>query len=221
MLDQVNQKITVPAYIFMGGTFDPVHCGHIEGALSVSQLFDDNLVHLLPTKIPVHKQIPSTSVAQRIAMLKLATEKYEAVTLDLREVEAATQSFTIESLKQLRCELGTKRPLIMVIGMDSFLTLPKWRDSDQFMQLCHIVVLQRPNYQQNKLAHDNLYFENIVESVDALKSSSAGKIFFLAQPPIDISASEIRRQITNSKTPNLLPVKVADYINRHHLYQEM
>ncbi|EPJ44110.1 MAG: hypothetical protein OFPII_37700 [Osedax symbiont Rs1] len=215
-------------YVFMGGTFDPVHQGHIQGALQVSALFDNNAVHLLPAKIPVHKSAPTTSVEQRIEMLQLVVDKTAELQLDLREINRAEQSFTIDTLKQLRRELGATTPLVMVIGMDSFSSLPQWRDSRQFLGYCHILVLQRPPYVDLNDAHKQgkaeleqhrEFFAQRIFDVKKLSSAAGGCLYFYQQPPIAISASEIRQQIKNKKHSYLLPIAVANYINQHHLYQ--
>lgn len=203
-------------YVFMGGTFDPIHSGHIEGALQVSKLLNDTLVHLLPAKVPVHKAAPSTSPQQRIEMLKLAVAEYPLIDLDLREINSPEDSFTIHTLTQLRAQ-HSESSIIMVIGMDSYHTLAKWHESDRFLSLCHILVLQRPQYQSEtgRFEPDSALAVNPEE----LLNTPSGKVFFFEQKPVDISASEIRQQVSNSLSTYLLPPKVAEYINQHQLYQ--
>lgn len=202
----------------MGGTFDPIHNGHLEAAQQVSQLFKGADVHLLPAKIPVHKAKPSTQAEQRVAMLQLAIESHSALKLDLREIEAITPSYTIDTLRQLRTELGAKTSIVMVIGMDSYLTLGQWKNSEEILQYCHLVVLQRPQYRVN-LGEGVVYRAPLAKRVESLLESACGTIYFFEQEPIDISASEIRQQIVNSETPHLLPPKVEQYITKHHLYR--
>ena len=211
------------SYIFMGGTFDPVHCGHLQAALDVSKLLKGADVHLLPAKVPVHKAQPSTQVEQRISMLQLAIEDYSTLKLDLREIRSLNPSFTIDTLCQLRKELPAKVPLVMVIGMDSYQTLSQWKDNERFLQYCHLIVLQRPQYEmhlgQQAVDQACVYRAPIASQIEQLLASPNGMVYFFEQAPIDISASEIRKQIVNSETPNLLPPKVAQYINMHQLYQ--
>jgi nicotinate-nucleotide adenylyltransferase len=202
----------------MGGTFDPIHCGHLQAAQEVSKLLQDADVHLIPAKIPVHKAQPSTQVEQRISMLQLAIEDYPRLKLDLREIRATNPAFTIDTLRQLRRELAMDVPLVMVIGMDSYQTLGQWKHSDDILKYCHLIVLQRPKY-QIQLGQQAVYQTPVAKCVEHLLTSANGLIYFFEQEPIDISASEIRDQIINSETPNLLPPKVAQYINTHQLYQ--
>ena len=208
-------------HLFMGGTFDPVHCGHLQGAREVCQLLDTDSIYLLPAKVPVHKTAPHTSTAARLAMLEIAIAPFPEIHLDLREVHSGADSYTLDTLKQLRAELGAQTPLIMVIGMDSFSTLPSWRGYRQFLSLCHIIVLQRPSYQLAESPEHHSLMQQRTESSDELKTSSAGKLLFYQQSPLNISASEIRQQLQKSLTPELLPSAVADYIKQHQLYKSM
>lgn len=206
-------------YVFMGGTFDPIHCGHLQGARQVCQMLNADSIYLLPAKVPVHKTAPKATTAQRLAMLEIAVAPFPEIKLDLREITSATESYSLDTLKQLRAELGAQRPLVMVIGMDSFTTLPNWRGYQQFLSLCHIVVLQRPNYPLVKTAEHQILLQQQVSNSDALSTSSAGKLLFFQQPPLDISASDIRQQLHKSLTPGLLPSAVTEYIEQHRLYK--
>jgi len=216
-MSEVNQSQTM--HIFMGGTFDPVHNGHVRGALHVSKLYNNAVVHLLPTKVPVHKAAPIVSNAQRLDMLQLVAQQYPNIAIDRREIEAQTKSYSIETLKQLRLELGNSLPLVMVIGMDSYLTLPSWRDYEMFLGLCHILVLQRPKYEIERSEQHQSLMLSRTEDVQQLCKSSAGKLLFIEQPTTDISASEIRAQIEHRQNADLLPIEVANYIDQHGLYQ--
>jgi nicotinate-nucleotide adenylyltransferase len=210
-------------HLFMGGTFDPVHKGHVRGALHVSKLFNNAIVHLLPTKIPVHKAAPSTSSAQRLDMLNLVAAQYKNIAVDVREIESACASYTIDTLKQLRSELGASKSLVMVIGMDSFLTLTSWREYEEFFGLCHILVLQRPNYEiESEVERGEQYqllMQHRAKDAQQLCNSSAGKLLFFEQPTTDVSASEIRMQVGCRQNSDLLPIEVANYIDQHGLYQ--
>jgi len=212
-------------HIFMGGTFDPVHKGHVRGALHVSKLFNNAIVHLLPTKIPVHKAAPSTSNTQRLDMLNLVAAQYKNIAVDVREIESSCASYTIETLKQLRCELGASISLVMVIGMDSFLTLPSWREYEKFLGLCHILVLQRPNYEMESESEvergeqQQFLMQHRAKDAQQLCNNSAGKLLFFEQPTTDVSASEIRKRVGCRQNSDLLPVEVANYIDQHGLYQ--
>lgn len=204
----------------MGGTFDPIHQGHLQGALDVSEQLKYCTVHILPTKAPVHKQRPQTSVEQRIAMIEMAIEDYPILQLDRREVDAQEASFTINTLLRLRGELGEKEPIVMIIGMDSFITLPTWHRASEFLGLCHIVVLQRPNYQYVETASLLPYLDARNQDKENLLSKNAGQVFFLEQPLVDISATQIRQNEGAAIASSLLPDIVNNYIEKHKLYNK-
>ena len=208
-------------YIFMGGTVDPVHKGHLRGARHVSALYGNAVVHLLPTKLPVHKAAPNVTNSQRLDMLSLAALEYREISIDLREINADTASYTIDTLKQLRREIGHHCSLVMVIGIDSFITLPQWRDYQQFLELCHILVFQRPNYSIAENGLNQALLLKRVEDAKQLVTSCAGKLFFLEQPNTNVSASEIRTLLAEGNKSELLPKAVAQYIDQHKLYQEI
>jgi nicotinate-nucleotide adenylyltransferase len=205
----------------MGGTFDPVHQGHLQGALDVSEALKGADVYLMPTKIPVHKTPPKTSIEDRQAMLELAIVDYPQIKLDLRELNAVSNSYTIDTLTQLRAEYTENSALIMVIGMDSFNSLPTWKSFEKFLDLCNIIVLQRPNYEVVKNAfHRHLLAHRVIDAAE-LREAPAGKLLFLQQTPIDVSATEIRQQFQLQNHSKQLPAKVVDYIQEHHLYTQM
>jgi len=213
-------KYEANMYVFMGGTFDPIHQGHLQGALDVSKELDSCVVHLLPTKVPVHKELPQTSVEQRITMIEMAIKDFPKLQLDRREVDSQEASYTISTLLRLREELGEKESIVMIIGMDSFITLPSWYCASQFMSLCHIVVLQRPNYQYQETIELEPYLAARNQDKKDLLSKNAGQVFFLEQPPVDISATQIRQNSEATIASSLLPEIVNHYIEKHKLYNK-
>jgi nicotinate-nucleotide adenylyltransferase len=213
-------KYEANMYVFMGGTFDPIHQGHLQGALDVSEQLASCVVHLLPTKVPVHKQRPQTLIEQRIAMIEMAIKDYPKLQLDRREVDAQEASFTINTLLRLREELGEKEPIVMIIGMDSFITLPAWHRASEFLSLCHVVVLQRPNYQYVETTELQPYLAARNQDKKKLLSKNAGQVFFLEQPLVDISATQIRHNTGAAIASSLLPDIVNNYIEKHKLYNK-
>jgi nicotinate-nucleotide adenylyltransferase len=205
----------------MGGTFDPIHQGHIQAALQVSQLFAGTNVSLLPAKVPVHKDLPIISVAHRLAMLELAVLPYHQLLLDLREIQSADKSYTYNTLRHLREELGDECPLVMVIGMDSFLTLPQWYKVESFLNYCHIVVLQRPKYHRQNNSLPDFVKGHLAQDAAQLSVSKAGKVLFFSQDPIDISATHIRGQVVAGQIAAQVPELVSQYITQHNLYKSL
>lgn len=209
-------------FIFMGGTFDPIHKGHIEAANAVQQTLDsDDCIYLLPAKIPVHKTLPQTTVQQRLDMVRLAIKKFPNILINQYEINSLKPSYTVDTLKHLRHELGMYQPIVMVIGLDSFLTLPQWQGFDELLNLCHLVVLQRPNYSLELLGSDcEKLMQRKVQDIDVLKETAAGNIYFFQQEPFDVSATEIRQKIANRQpVKDFLPDEVDEYIKDNWLYQ--
>jgi nicotinate-nucleotide adenylyltransferase len=110
----------------MGGTFDPIHNGHLRAAVELLDDLDVTCLRLMPCFTPVHKPGPSTTNQQRLAMLQRAIEQDNRLCIDTRELDRAGPSYTVDTLVELRQELGQDMALVMVIGMDSFLALPTW-----------------------------------------------------------------------------------------------
>ncbi|MGB1237549.1 MAG: nicotinate-nucleotide adenylyltransferase [Pseudomonadales bacterium] len=205
------QRDVFDMYIFMGGTFDPVHCGHLAAAREVSALFGGTQVNLMPTRVPVHKSNPATTPEQRLAMLELAVANIAELALDLRELSAQRDCYTVDTLRELRAELGSECPIVMVIGMDSYLGLPSWRAADELLSLCHVLVLQRPGFVREEHV---LPEADIADRAATLTRKEAGGLYFFSQPETDISSTAIRGGV-----PGQVPAAVAQYILEHQLYR--
>tara|TARA_B100000929_G_scaffold88643_1_gene69351 strand:- start:15 stop:650 length:636 start_codon:yes stop_codon:yes gene_type:complete len=203
-----------------GGTFDPIHLGHINMAEQCVKQCQLDTLYFMPCAIPAHKAKPGISDEHRINMLKLAIEDIPYFTIDYRELNRSGASYSLLSLQELRAEHPTT-PIIFLIGMDSFISLDKWFKWQEIVTLCHIVVYQRPGQTCNvagELAHykEQAYTDNLAE----LKQQPAGKLFFLNGLQIDAASREIRNKLhSNSEITELLPTSVSQYIAQHHLYQ--
>ena len=130
-----------PMAIF-GGTFDPVHLGHLSVAWEAAELLDAD-VRLMPASVPPHRPAPAADAAQRAAMLRAALQEQSRLTLDTRELERSGPSYTIDTLIELRAEHGD-RPLVLLLGADAFAGLPTWHRWRELFDLAHIGVLSRP-----------------------------------------------------------------------------
>lgn len=126
----------------LGGTFDPVHFGHLRTALELKQILDLQEIKFLPCHTPVHKELPSAHPHHRIAMLQLAIANESGFALDDRELRRATPSYMIETLTSLRQELNDT-PLILIMGSDAFTNLPTWKNWQQLLDMAHIAVAIR------------------------------------------------------------------------------
>ena len=131
----------------MGGTFDPVHFGHLRLAAEALETLDLDAVRWVPSGQPGHRDAPTTIALHRLEMVRLAIAGEPRFTLDAAETRTSQPTFTINTLKRLRAELGTDRPLVVILGMDSFLSLPTWRSWTELFDLAHFAVGERPGFE--------------------------------------------------------------------------
>ncbi|GAB0110702.1 nicotinate-nucleotide adenylyltransferase [Pseudoalteromonas distincta] len=203
-----------------GGTFDPVHLGHLNMAQQCVNAFKLDTLYFMPCALPAHKAAPGISTQHRINMLNAAIAPYPHFELDLRELNRAGPSYSLLSLQELRKEHPTT-PILFLIGMDSFNNLDKWFEWKAITQLCHIVVYQRPAQHCTVKGELKSYMQHAnAGEVAALKHSLAGKLYFLPGEMLDAASSTIRKQLKKSNKKNeLLPDAVSHYIEVHQLYQ--
>jgi len=196
----------VQAIAILGGTFDPVHIGHLRVAWEAAEALNAQ-VRLVPAQVPPHRPAPVASVAQRVRMLQLALAGQQRLTLDTRELNRAGPSYTFDTLQSLRAEFGDSRPLILLLGADAFAGLPTWHRWGELFDLAHIVVLTRPGHcaaLPPELAHR--VGARRVEIARRLSESAAGHVFELAVTPLEISASQVRAMLAQGRDPRwLLP----------------
>lgn len=207
-----------------GGTFDPIHYGHLRPVISLAQEVGVTQIVLLPNKIPPHKPQPIATIKQRLTMLALAIEDLPLFTIDTREIapsDANRPSYTIDTLQQWRNENGKTASLAFIMGQDSLLNLPSWHKWHSLLDYCHLIICQRPNYAART---DNVEFQqwidkNRTNNVKHLHDSAQGYIYFSHTPLEDISATQIRQKIKNQQCcEDLLPLKVRQYIQQQGLY---
>ncbi|MFT6789888.1 MAG: nicotinate-nucleotide adenylyltransferase [Pseudoalteromonas rhizosphaerae] len=202
-----------------GGTFDPVHLGHINMAKHCVKHFNLATLYFMPCAIPAHKTAPGISTQHRIAMLNAAIAPYQYFQLDLRELNRSGPSYSLLSLQEIRTQFPDQ-PLLFLIGMDSFNNLDKWFEWQTITQLCHIVVFQRPGLKCT--AHGELLaYQQAAECSNSaeLTTQAGGKLYFLAGEEMAIASSDIRKAIKNAIDYNeLLPTSVSQYIQSQQLY---
>ena len=198
-----------PLGIF-GGTFDPVHLGHLSVAWEAAELLDAE-VRLLPASVPPHRPPPVASAAQRMAMLRAALQGQSRLTLDTRELARSGPSYTIDTLIELRVEQG-ERPLVLLIGADAFAGLPSWHRWCELFEVAHIGVLSRPGVSAS--LPDELEREvasRRITETSVLRGLPAGKVIDLAVTPLEISATRIRELLAEGRDPRyLLPAGLFD-----------
>jgi len=200
-----------------GGTFDPVHHGHLRAVIEAGEIFKLDEVRLIPNKTPPHRGEPSVTSAMRLEMLRLATEKLPNLVIDTRELDREGPSYMVDTLRSLRSDFA-ERPLLLFIGVDAFNGLTRWHRWAELFDHAHIVVLTRPGY---LIQLENEFFRGreVLQTAE-LTRHQAGKLMFQRITELDISASAIRKIIAEQRDPRfLLPDVVIDYIHSHRLYQ--
>jgi nicotinate-nucleotide adenylyltransferase len=203
-----------------GGTFDPVHYGHLRAALEAMEMLHLQDLRLLPAGTPPHRANTFASADHRLAMLKLALSRYPDLQADDREVRRGGSSFMVDTLSEIRGEVGDA-PILMMIGQDAANVLDQWHDWHRLFDLAHLVIMRRP---ASKHIYSGALFEQVqprlVKSPGQLQNAPAGLILPLEVTQLAISSTEVRRQINAGLSPRfLLPDPVIDYIHEHGLYQ--
>jgi nicotinate-nucleotide adenylyltransferase len=206
----------------LGGTFNPVHYGHLRSALELVELLDLAELRLMPCAIPPHRQTPGCSAAHRAAMVELAVAADPRLSCDLREVRRDGVSYTVDSLAELRKELGPERSLVMVVGGDAALGLAGWHRWRELARYAHIAVIARPGWDLPAGGEVGAWLgERRVGTPAALAGRPAGAVLVERLRPLDISSTEIRGMLARGSSPRfLLPDAVLDYIQTHGLYRE-
>jgi len=198
----------------LGGTFDPIHFGHLRPALEVQQALELDEVRLIPLRNPPHRNQPHSTAEQRLQMLRAAIQGQPGFSIDTQELKREGKSYTVETLRSLRREVGTAKPICLLIGADAFQQFHTWHKPDEILQLAHLIVMQRPG--------DSIppATDRIIKSPEPLAISPAGCILFQPVTQLDISSTTIRALIHNHQSPRyLLPDDILAIIQREQLYK--
>jgi len=202
----------------LGGTFDPIHFGHLRSALDVLQQLDLQHIRLIPSARPPHRQQPLASPEQRLMMLHLAVKNNQQLVVDDRELARQGASYTVDTLLSLRQQF-VDNPLYLLLGTDAFLHIQTWHRWTELLALAHIVVMQRPGeplVMSEQLAR--WYQQHMGDNND--HSQVAGKIWPVVVTQLDISATAIREMVSQGKSPQfLLPDAVIQLIEQTDGYQ--
>jgi nicotinate-nucleotide adenylyltransferase len=202
----------------LGGTFDPIHFGHLRPALEIFEQLGLDELRFIPSAKPPHRWQPEASEAHRLAMVKLAIKDVDGFVIDDREYHRDGASYTVDTLASFRKEIGEAEPLCMLIGMDAFKHFTKWRDWQGILKLAHLVISSRPG--TNHVETEEWMTGRVTESIDELQKHPAGKLFFAGVSQLDLSATFLRKQILEGKSSRYAtPNEVNDYIKQHKLYR--
>ncbi len=206
--------------LLYGGTFDPIHEGHLAVARAARAALGAK-VYFLPAADPPHRPRPGATAEQRVRMIALAIAGEPDFLLDRRELDRTGPSWTVDSLREVRGQLGPDAPIAWLIGDDAFRELATWHDWRSLFDLAHFAVAVRPGYSLDNLspALAEACQGRWTSDPDQVAQTPSGRLFRLSQPPHPASASGIRRSLGGGRGDRgWLPPLVAEYIRRQGLY---
>jgi len=207
----------------LGGTFDPVHYGHLRLAEEARSALRLGEVRWIPAGLPAHRAAPQASALHRLALVRLAILGNPGFSLDDSEALGAAPSYSVPTLERLRAQIGPQRPLVLLLGADAFLGLCTWHRWRELFGLAHLAVATRPNYALTggsmAAALADEFQLRLSPSATAIAESPAGRIVPFDITALDISATVLRAEISTGRSPRyLLPDAVLDYIAINRLY---
>ncbi|WP_322980222.1 nicotinate-nucleotide adenylyltransferase [Pseudomonas sp. C11] len=203
----------------LGGTFNPVHIGHLRAALEVAEFMLLDELRLIPSARPPHRQAPQASAEQRLAMVELAVAGEPRLSVDDRELRRDRPSYTVDTLESVRSELAADDQLFLLVGWDAFCSLPSWHRWQELLEHCHLLVLQRPDADSEapEALRDLLAARSVSDPLSL--TGAGGQISFIWQTPLAVSATQIRQLLASGKSARyLLPDAVLAYIQAYQLY---
>jgi nicotinate-nucleotide adenylyltransferase len=207
-----------PMGIF-GGTFDPIHYGHLRSAFEMQQALDFGEIRFIPCGDPPHRGATFADAALRFRMVDVAISGQDGFVSDDRELRRDGPSYSIDTLIELRAEYP-KRSLGLIVGMDAFLGLPKWHRWDEILDSAHIVVAHRPGWRAPDIGPlGELIAERGTHRVEDLHDTAHGRIHIHAVTQLEIASTEIRELVANGRDPRfLMPDAVRDVIEETGVY---
>lgn len=200
-----------------GGTFDPVHYGHLKPLRELQQKLSVNSVYVLPASNPPHRSPPLANSLQREKMLQLALREFPGFILDRRELERSGPSWTVLTLQSFRQQYPDDS-LCLVMGSDAFASLPTWYHWQEILQLAHIIVIERAG--EVASSKPGWATEYWVDDISALREKKCSSVMPVRLKGYNISATDIRQRLHDGQDiDGMLPSAVIDYIRQNELYQ--
>ena len=200
-----------------GGTFDPIHYGHLRPALDIMQQCGLDEVRFIPNRIPPHRDTPVLSDHQRAELVQLAIADTPGFILDERELQRDGPSYMVDTLESLHEEFPADT-LCLIMGMDAFNGLPQWHRWQTILNLCHLIVTTRPGAEMADFARQAAISTQISHNPECLKSGIAGQILLQSVTQLDISASQIRKLLsTGRSTQYLLPEALREKLEQAYV----
>lgn len=204
----------------LGGTFDPIHNGHLRLAIELYERLNLAEIHLIPAAQPPLRELPTASAELRLQMVQAAISGVTGLKVDDRELHRSGPSYMVDTLKSFRVDYP-KRSLCLILGMDTFMGLPQWYQWEQLIELAHLLVVRRPGtllpmvhrMRDFLIAHQTTQLEDLIQHTQ-------GFIWIEEIPALTISATQIRALLAAHRNPRyLLPKTVLDLIEIHQLYR--
>lgn len=209
-----------------GGTFNPVHWGHVRTALELKQALAMERMLLIPCGLPPHREVPEVDAMMRLAMLKAAiADFHNELEIDERELNRTGPSYTVDTLQSLQQEHpGTS--LVLCMGIDAFIHLDTWHEWPRLFERAHIIIAHRPGWPLDSLVEQlsgelrNAVEHRLVTNVEKLRQTLSGLVLPQKVTDIDISSSEIRRRLAHGESvAAMVPAAVLRIIEQNGLYQ--
>lgn len=202
----------------LGGTFDPIHYGHLRPAQEAMHALGLSELRLIPTHRPPHRPAPQATPEQRLQMVRLACGEFPGFIVDERELKRDRLSYTVETLDSLRADVG-EQPLCWLMGMDAFRGFETWNEWERIPDLAHLVVLHRPGWDVNAAPLPEWARLRWTDSVADLARTPAGRLLFQPVTLQDISGTHLRAALARHEPVEaLLPAPVLEYIRTYHIY---
>ncbi len=207
----------------LGGTFDPIHYGHLRPALEVLDALQLAEIRFIPCRIPVHRATPQITAEQRLALVQVATAGQTGFVVDDRELRREGPSYMVDTLASLRTDYGAHTPLCLILGMDAFRNLPTWHRWQELSHFAHLIVMRRPDTTQPlPQVLEEFIHTRMIHDARTLRQIPAGGILFQPVTQLSISATQIRTLLTDGQSPRyLLPEAALAYIHDQALYQAL
>ena len=217
----------LPRAAIYGGTFDPVHKGHLEVARRVLELFELEEVLFVPASVPPHKSAIS-SVFHRFAMLALATEQDARLRISTVELDKPERPYAVDTVERMQIAMGAHRHLFFMIGADSWSEITTWHEWQRLLRMCDLIVVTRPGYDlSGSIPNASAQIVDVRgaskrEISDLIESNSGPRAFLTDAAMVDISATEIRAAAgagDSKRLSAMVPAAVASYIEKYGLYK--
>tara|TARA_B100000929_G_scaffold174894_1_gene138451 strand:- start:4518 stop:5159 length:642 start_codon:yes stop_codon:yes gene_type:complete len=206
----------------LGGTFDPIHNGHIRLALEVRNKLKLDTIKLIPANIPPHRSTPLASANDRKKMVELAILDQENLSIDLREIENKNISYTVNTLISLRVEFPNDA-LFLIVGEDVFNMIDTWKDWQSILNYTHIIVATRLEENKKNISDELKVWrkKNEINDIKILKMTQSGHVFYINTPIVEISSRMIREYYSQNKIiDEYLPSNIISYIKENNLYMD-